>query len=46
VGVYRAEFSHLPSGGVHFGWLSWLQPITEKPDFHVPSSFGVWELLA
>jgi Carbohydrate family 9 binding domain-like len=44
VGVYRAEFSHLPDGGVHFGWMSWVDPQTKTPDFHVPSSFGVFEL--
>lgn len=43
-GLYRAEFSHRPDGGVHFGWLSWIDPQTAKPDFHVPSSFGVLEL--
>jgi hypothetical protein len=44
-GVYRAEFSHLPDGGVHAGWMSWLDPKTVKPDFHVPSSFGAFELV-
>lgn len=39
-GVYRGEFSHQPDGGVHFGWLPWVNPHTEKPDFHVPESFG------
>jgi hypothetical protein len=43
VGVYRAEFSRL-AGSVHFGWMSWVDPATEKPDFHVPSSFGSWSL--
>jgi hypothetical protein len=45
-GVYRAQFSHLPEGGVHRGWMSWLDPETVKPDFHVPSSFGMFELMA
>ncbi len=45
VGIYRAEFSHEPGGGVHFGWMSWVDPRTEKPDFHVASSFGVFELV-
>ena len=44
-GVYRAEFSHLPEGGVHSGWMSWLDPKTARPDFHVASSFGIFELL-
>lgn len=43
-GVYRAEFSHLPNGEVHFGWMSWADPKTATPDFHVPGSFGVFEL--
>jgi hypothetical protein len=42
-GLYRAEFSH-SAEGVHFGWMSWVDPRTELPDFHVPSSFGVLEL--
>lgn len=44
-GVYRAEFSHLAEGGVHSGWMPWVNPQTERPDFHVPSSFGLFELL-
>jgi len=43
-GLYRAEFSPRPDGGVHFGWMSWVDPQTATPDFHVPSSFGVLEL--
>lgn len=43
-GVYRAEFSRRPAGSVHSGWMSWVQPATERPDFHVPSSFGTWVL--
>jgi len=38
-GVYRAEFSHGPAGVVQ-DWISWIHPGTEKPDFHVPGSFG------
>jgi hypothetical protein len=39
-GVYRGEFSHEPDGTIHFGWLPWVNPHCEKPDFHVPESFG------
>ncbi len=39
-GVYRAEFSHKPEGGIQEDWISWVDPETEVPDFHVPSSFG------
>ncbi len=43
-GLYRAEFSHRADGSVHRGWMSWVDPGTAEPDFHVPSSFGVLEL--
>jgi hypothetical protein len=43
-GLYRAEFHHRPDGSVHSGWMPWVNPGTEKPDFHVPESFGVLEL--
>jgi len=45
-GLYRAEFSHRADRSVHFGWMSWVDPQTAKPDFHVPSSFGMLELRA
>ncbi|MCB1090818.1 MAG: carbohydrate-binding family 9-like protein, partial [Verrucomicrobiae bacterium] len=35
-GVYRGEFSHLPDGGVHQGWIAWVDPKSATPDFHVP----------
>jgi len=38
-GVYRAEFSHGAEGIVQ-DWISWVDPMVEMPDFHVPSSFG------
>lgn len=43
-GVYRAEFSHGDSGTVQ-DWISWVDPGTKEPDFHVPSSFGVFRLM-
>ncbi|MDF1657828.1 MAG: sugar-binding protein [Verrucomicrobiales bacterium] len=45
VGVYRAEFSHHREGGIDEDWISWIDPGTEKPDFHVPSSFGEFHLV-
>jgi hypothetical protein len=45
-GVYRGEFRHGADGAVVTGWMPWVNPNTEKPDFHVPSSFGVFELVA
>jgi hypothetical protein len=44
-GLYRAEFHHRPDGTVHSGWMPWVNPQTERPDFHVPSSFGILELV-
>jgi hypothetical protein len=43
-GAYRAELSRRPDGSVHYGWLPWVDPHTQKPDFHVPESFGTFEL--
>lgn len=45
-GVFRAEFSHKPDGSIHSGWMPWVNPQTERPDFHVPSAFGVFELVS
>lgn len=44
-GIYRAEFHHEADGGVHCGWMPWVNPQTVTPDFHVPDSFGVLELM-
>ncbi len=44
-GVYRAEFSRKPDGSIHSGWMPWVNPRTERPDFHVPAAFGVFELV-
>lgn len=44
-GVFRAEFSHKPDGSIHSGWMPWVNPQTERPDFHVPSAFGIFELV-
>jgi hypothetical protein len=45
-GVHRGEFCHRPDGSVQPGWVTWAEPQTERPDFHVPSAFGVLELEA
>lgn len=42
-GIYRAEFHRKADGTIHQGWMPWVDPQTEKPDFHVPASFGVLE---
>jgi hypothetical protein len=38
-GAYRAEFSK-KDGVTIENWLTWVNPHTEKPDFHVPASMG------
>lgn len=44
-GLYRGEFHRNPDGSTHSGWMPWVNPRTERPDFHVPESFGVLELV-
>jgi len=39
-GVYRGEFSHRADGSIQQDWISWVDPGTTPPDFHVASSFG------
>jgi len=45
-GLYRAKFHQKPDGTTHSGWMPWVNPQTERPDFHVPSSFGVLEFIS
>ncbi len=44
-GVYRAEFSHGEGEEIIQDWICWVDPQTEIPDFHVPSSFGKFKLV-
>ncbi|MDX2248738.1 MAG: carbohydrate-binding family 9-like protein [Bacteroidia bacterium] len=44
-GVFRAEFSHNDDGSVAQNWISWIIPDSPKPDFHIPSAFGWFELI-
>ena len=39
-GIYRAEFRHAAGSEWSESWISWVDPRTEEPDFHVPASFG------
>lgn len=47
VGIYRAEFSKPSEDGQEpvMEWISWIDPKTEEPDFHVDSSFGEFRFL-
>ena len=46
-GVYRAEFSTPAKEGDDpvMEWISWVDPKTETPDYHVNSSFGEFRFL-
>ncbi len=39
-GVFRAEFSHGKGPKPIENWISWVDPQTKEPDFHVPGAFG------
>jgi len=43
-GVFRAEFSHRGGEAAHESWISWIRPWVPRPDFHVPSAFGCFQL--
>lgn len=47
VGVFRAEFSGDPEAPETLvqRWISWVDPETAEPDYHVGSAFGVFVLL-
>lgn len=46
-GVYRAEFSAPKKDEKDpvMEWISWVDPKTEAPDYHVDSSFGEFRFL-
>jgi len=41
-GLYRADFSKNDKGETLERWISWVKPESDKPDFHIPSSFGIF----
>ncbi len=45
VGLFRAEFSKADAEKIHMQWISWVDPNTSYPDFHVDSAFGVFRFL-
>ena len=44
LGIFRAEFRRGALGDADDNWLSWIKPVTDKPDFHVPSAFANWRV--
>ena len=43
-GLYRADCSRKDGGSRDFRWISWVNPDSKTPDFHIPSSFGILRL--
>ena len=46
-GAFRAEFSGSVDDpdNIQMRWISWVDPATAEPDFHVASAFGTFTLL-
>lgn len=44
-GVYRAKFSEVENQEYEPTWISWVDPLTETPNFHIASSFGKFKLM-
>ena len=45
IGIFRAELSH-DSEQLQESWISWISPMSEQPDFHIPSAFGRLKFVA
>ena len=45
VGVYRAKFSKDKNGNYEPTWITWVNPNTAEPNFHIASSFGKFVLM-
>lgn len=43
-GLYRGEYTRNSAGKTEVKWISWVQPDSPTPDFHIPSSFGQLKL--
>ncbi len=45
VGVYRAKYNKKNNVDFEPTWISWVEPKSKTPNFHIPSSFGLFYLL-
>jgi hypothetical protein len=43
-GLFRGECLKIRDPESSFSWISWIKPESVRPDFHIPSSFGVIKL--
>lgn len=44
-GLFRADCVALDDKNADFRWISWANPETDRPDFHVPEAFGILQLV-
>ena len=43
-GIYRAKYNKQENGNFEPTWITWVDPETETPNFHIASSFGILKL--
>ena len=44
VGLFRADLERGSDGKMISHWITWVDPQTAKPNFHVPSALGAFEI--
>jgi len=44
VGLYRGKCTEVNVEKEAMQWISWVTPASATPDFHIPSSFGIFQL--
>ena len=44
VGLFRADLERKSDGKILSHWITWVDPHTAKPNFHVPSAIGAFEI--
>lgn len=44
-GIFRAKYKEQENSIFEPTWISWMNPNTESPNFHTPTSFGVLNLM-
>jgi hypothetical protein len=45
IGIFRAKYNKLENSIFEPTWISWVNPNTKNPNFHIPTSFGVLNLM-
>ncbi|GAA4954485.1 hypothetical protein GCM10023314_30170 [Algibacter agarivorans] len=40
-GIFRAKYNKRKDGNYEPTWVTWINPMTETPNFHIASSFGI-----